>query len=189
MYDISQKKKADRKIASANRELLFEAGAAALAASHFLNSLSLLEETKVSLYFPIGSELDTRPLFEALQARNVTTLLPTVLGKNLPLKFKQWTLGDPLEKDHFDVSIPVEGAEVMIPDILVVPLLAFDDAGYRLGYGGGFYDRTLAALRDSSGCLAVGYAYAEQKVTRVTTDKFDQQLDWLVTNKQARKTR
>ncbi|MEH6401783.1 MAG: 5-formyltetrahydrofolate cyclo-ligase [Sneathiella sp.] len=187
MHSIPARKKADRQLASTKRGSLFNAKAGLQAAHNFLTSIELPADSKISLYFPIGSELETVPLLKDLNTRNITTLLPVVAGRDRPLIFKEWSIGNPLEQGRFDVFIPTEEARVMIPDILVVPLLAFDTFGYRLGYGGGFYDRTLEALRTEGDCLAVGYAYAGQEVAQVTIDKFDQPLDWLVTEKEARK--
>ncbi|MBL4739436.1 MAG: 5-formyltetrahydrofolate cyclo-ligase [Sneathiella sp.] len=187
MHTIVERKKVDRKLASTVRATLIDANAAILAANNLFKSIDLPADAKISLYLPIGSEIETAPLFEGLKARNITTLLPVVEGKDRPLIFKEWAVGHPLDNGHFNVPVPIENAKNMAPTILLVPLLAFDANGYRLGYGGGFYDRTLEALRANSGCMAVGYAYAGQEVAQVTIDKFDQPLDWLVTEKEARK--
>jgi len=187
LHTIVERKKADRKLASATRGSLFDANACTKAASNFFNSIELPTGTIISLYLPIGTEIGTAPLFDGLKVRGITTLLPIVEGKDQPLIFKKWSVGDPLEKGHFDVSVPNDQAKRMVPNILLVPLLAFDARGYRLGYGGGFYDRTLEAFRADGSCVAIGYAYAGQEVAHVTIDNFDQPLDWLVTEKEVRK--
>jgi 5-formyltetrahydrofolate cyclo-ligase len=99
----------------------------------------------VSGFWPIGDEFDPRPLMEALAARGHTLCLPVVVGKGRPLAFRAWAPGDPLERAGFGLSVPAWDAAPAIPRFLIVPLLAFDRRGYRLGYGGGFFDRTIAA--------------------------------------------
>ena len=95
--------------------------------------------------------------------------------------FREWRLGDALEKGPFGTSEPGPAAAEIIPDVLVVPLLAFDLRGYRLGYGGGYYDRTLHVLRRTAQkCVAVGFAYAGQQVESVPVSDTDERLDWVV---------
>lgn len=187
MSDIAILKKSDRDVASIKRQNMVSSAAGELASTHFLNTIELSASTAISLYWPIGSELDTRPLLAQLRQKNVPCLLPVVKGKNQPLIFKSWSYGDPLEKGGFGTYVPEAKALTGIPKILIVPLLAFDANGYRLGYGGGFYDRTLQNLRREEGCVAIGYAYSGQEVKNVTIDKFDQRLDWIITEKDARK--
>jgi 5-formyltetrahydrofolate cyclo-ligase len=112
--------------------------------------------------------------------------VPVIMGKGLPLRFREWAPGCAMVAGEFGAEIPAEGAWLE-PEVLIVPLLAFDARGFRLGYGGGFYDRTLAGLRDRHKVLAVGFAFAAQEVAHVPVDGFDQRLDLVVTEKGVRR--
>lgn len=138
----------------------------------------------VSGYWPLDDEFDIRPVLTLLADRDVTVGLPVVVATGQPLVFRRWTPDTRMSLDRFGISVPPSESEVVVPDVLLVPLLAFDREGRRLGYGGGFYDRTLAQLRSSPGAvLAFGVAYAMQQVPRVPHDRFDQPLDGVVTEK------
>lgn len=137
--------------------------------------------TVVSGYWPMGSEIDVVPLMTALAARGCTLCLPVVAAKDRPLVFRRWQPGDPLVGAGFGTSEPAETAAAVRPDILLIPLLAFDRRGQRLGYGGGFYDRTLAAARRVRDVQAIGAAYAAQEVAHVPAGPDDQPLDLVVT--------
>ncbi|HEY7690084.1 MAG TPA: 5-formyltetrahydrofolate cyclo-ligase [Dongiaceae bacterium] len=140
----------------------------------------------VSAFWPLEDELNTRPLIAALAARNHTIGLPVVVKKGQPLIFRRWTPETALVQGSFRVMTPPPDAPEVVPSLLVVPLLAFDRAGYRLGYGGGFYDRTLHKLRGADGkVLAVGVALSAQEVPSVPRDDTDQPLDWIVTEREA----
>ena len=106
--------------------------------------------------------------------------VPEVVAKGQPLQFRRWSPDTALVAGAFGVMVPADTA-ITIPDVVIVPMLAFDRAGFRLGYGGGFYDRTLAALRANGACLAVGLAYAAQQAATLPVDRFDQPLDLIVT--------
>lgn len=187
MSDIAQQKKSDRLLASKIRQKLVSPKAGEMAAAQFLTIPTISNNSPISLYWPIGSELDTRPLLEKLADANIPCLLPVVAEKDQPLIFRQWKNGDPLEKGGFGTLVPKISAPLGIPKIVVVPLLSFDECGYRLGYGGGFYDRTLEKFRREEGCISVAFAYSGQQVETVTIDRFDQRVDWVVTEKYARK--
>jgi 5-formyltetrahydrofolate cyclo-ligase len=128
-------------------------------------------------YMPMRSEIS--PL-GAMAAHRGATCLPVVVGPDMPLRFRAWSAGEALVPGGFGTRVPAAGAWCR-PDILIVPLLAFDSRGYRLGYGGGFYDRTLAALRAEGGCLAIGLAFAGQQIARVPAGPHDAPLDLIVT--------
>ncbi|MDA0997724.1 MAG: 5-formyltetrahydrofolate cyclo-ligase, partial [Proteobacteria bacterium] len=123
----------------------------------------------------------TRALIGWLQEAGHQVLLPVVVGKAAPLMFRVWRAGDPLVAGGFGTQVPSPGAKALIPEVLFVPLLAYDDDGYRLGYGGGFYDRTLEMLRGGGNPIAIGVAYAAQRVDSVPRTPHDQRLDWLAT--------
>jgi 5-formyltetrahydrofolate cyclo-ligase len=107
--------------------------------------------------------------------------LPVVIAKNEPLLFRLWRPGMPLEVGRFGTLHPPNDSPLLTPDLVLVPLLAFDRHGDRLGYGGGYYDRTLAALRIERSSRAVGLAYAAQELPELPHQPHDQRLDWIVT--------
>ena len=137
----------------------------------------------VSGFIPYLSEIDTRPLLKLLRARGCTTCVPVVIENNTPLEFRTWAPGDLTVPGRWGIPVPPEGTAVVDPDILLVPLLAYDQAGYRLGYGGGFYDRTLEKLRAIKPVTAIGVAYSAQQVDAVIRGEHDQPLDWILTEK------
>jgi 5-formyltetrahydrofolate cyclo-ligase len=104
-----------------------------------------------------------------------------------PLIFREWRPGDVLEDAPFGTRIPSDAAKELTPEIVIVPLLAFDSEGYRLGYGGGYYDRTLDLLRRKGDCIAVGFAYSGQEWAGVPRERHDERLDWIVTEDGARR--
>ncbi len=135
----------------------------------------------ISAYRAIADELDPLPLLEALLGQGHAIALPVVVALRKPLIFRRWQPGDALETGAFDVPVPLPDEPVLEPDVLLAPLLAFDRTGYRLGYGAGFYDRTLAVLRARRPVTAVGLAFGEQEVDAVPHDARDERLDWVVT--------
>jgi 5-formyltetrahydrofolate cyclo-ligase len=135
----------------------------------------------VSAYWPKGDELDPRPLMAALDALGHNIGLPIVVRRGAPLLFRRWQPGDDLTPAGYGLFEPAVDQGRVIPQVLFVPLLAFDRDGYRLGYGGGFYDRSLAELRSAGAVLAIGLAYAGQEVARVPRGPEDQRLDRIVT--------
>lgn len=143
------------------------------------------ENAIVSLYHPMPDEMDTKPLAEALLERGFEIALPVTPKKRGPLSFRAFREGDPLKADSFGVMTPLEAALEVRPTLIVAPLLAFTRDGCRLGYGGGYYDRTLAALRAESDILAIGFAFAAQEVEKLPMTATDQRLDWIVTEREA----
>ena len=139
----------------------------------------------MSAYWPLDDELDPRPLFMALHGRGHPIGLPVIVAKGQALLFRRWTPDVALVRGPFRVMTPPAEAPDVVPRLLLVPLLAFDRAGYRLGYGGGFYDRTIAKLRAVGDVLAVGVALAAQEVGAVPRDDTDEPLDWIVTDQEA----
>jgi 5-formyltetrahydrofolate cyclo-ligase len=155
------------------------------AARVFLDHAPIPAGAVISLYHPIKDELDTKPLADALIERGFQIALPVTPKKRGSLTFRAFRDGDPLEADRYGVMTPAEGAPEVTPMLIVTPLIAFSRDGGRLGYGGGYYDRTLAALRASGDVLAVGYAFAAQEIDKVPMSKTDQRLDWIVTEREA----
>jgi 5-formyltetrahydrofolate cyclo-ligase len=137
---------------------------------------------KIAGYWPIGAELDCRPALADLHARGAILCLPVAGHRGDRLVFRIWKPGAALETGPFGTFHPA-AAETIEPDILLVPLLAFDAAGHRLGYGAGYYDRTLAILRTARSVCAWGLAFDEQELPSVPTDPTDALLDGLITDK------
>lgn len=151
----------------------------------FLDTISIPDNAVVALYHPIGDELDTKPLANALLDRGVSLALPVATKKPAPLIFRTFRAGDALEAGAFGIQVPPSTAAEIRPDIIVVPLLGFTRAGERLGYGGGYYDRTLQALRGAGGVTAIGFAFGAQEVDALPSGPLDQRLDWIVTERGA----
>jgi len=141
----------------------------------------------VSGFSAIGDEIDPLPLMLRLAREGYGLALPVVEGNSLPLTFRRWQPGDPLVEGCWGIREPQPSAAVVDPDVILVPLLAFDAAGHRLGYGGGFYDRTLAVARARKPALAIGLGYDCQEVPAVPRLDFDQRLDWVLTPSGPRK--
>jgi len=139
----------------------------------------------VSGFWPIKDEIDIRPLMIDLFNAGCQLALPVVQGRGQRLLFRAWRPGDPLEAGVFGTLQPSPKRETLEPEALIVPLLACDEEGWRLGYGGGFYDRTLAALRARRKVMAMGVAFNAQLVPEVPHGPADQRLDWLLTDKRA----
>lgn len=135
----------------------------------------------VAGYWPIGTELDVRPAMRDLERLGHPLCLPAVVERDHPLLFRQWGDGDPLEEAAFGTSEPGAEAPALTPVVMLVPGLAFDADGFRLGYGLGYYDRTLGALREAGSLLAIGIAYAAQLIEAVPHEDHDQPLDLIVT--------
>ena len=169
-----------RKQVLARRKTAFEAGDPMPAVHRLLRLLEPHRGKPVAGYMPMRSEIDPLPAMTALSAAN-TLCVPVVQGPGQPLLFKEWFPGCAMEKGAFGALIPTGAADV-VPDILIVPLVAFDRAGGRLGYGGGFYDRTLERLRAQGPLLAFGFAYSAQEADSLPLEETDQPLDAIVTD-------
>lgn len=138
-------------------------------------------EAVISGYWPLDDEMDPRPAMRDLVEAGCRVALPVVAGRDRPLLFRQWTPETMLTPGAFRVMQPGPDAAELEPRLLLVPLLAFDRAGRRLGWGAGFYDRSIAGLRARGPCLAIGIAWAGQQVATVPADDHDEALDLIVT--------
>ncbi|MGO1118418.1 5-formyltetrahydrofolate cyclo-ligase [Rhodovibrionaceae bacterium A322] len=190
--DLNVMKDGARKSARAARKAAAAASpqAAQDMAARFLSQVPLRQGAVVSGYWPIQSELDPRPLLRALADKGHRICLPVIVENHQPLIFREWHEGDDLENAGFNTFEPKADRPELLPEVLLVPLLAFDRQGYRLGYGGGFYDRTLEKLRGMAHSNLVHYphkpqaialAYEAQEIDQVPTNSTDQPMDLVVT--------
>ena len=154
-------------------------------AKSFLGAIPLPAGATVSGYAPLRSEIDPMPLLTRLHARGHPVALPFVDGIDRPLLMKRWRPGEPLLAGQFGARQPLAESEDLMPDILIVPLVAFDTQGYRLGRGGGFYDRTIAELKARGPVLTVGLCFSAQNILNIPREIHDQKLDWVVTEEGA----
>jgi 5-formyltetrahydrofolate cyclo-ligase len=121
----------------------------------------------------------------ALDCLGVSQCLPEVVAKDSPLQFRSWSPHDPLDAGDHRTFHPPTSEPLMCPNVVLVPMIAFDRRGYRLGWGGGYYDRTLELLRKSGPVTAVGVAYGVQEIDEVPVNDYDQPVDWIITEQQA----
>lgn len=132
----------------------------------------------VGFCWPIRREVDCRPVVGDLIKQGWRAVMPTVIAPATPMQCRVWSPGLPMSTDAYGIPIPA-GEETCLPDVLLLPLVAFDDAGYRLGYGGGYFDRTLAVLRPSP--LTIGIGFECTRVTTIHPDVHDIPLDCVIT--------
>ncbi|MEO0913323.1 MAG: 5-formyltetrahydrofolate cyclo-ligase [Pseudomonadota bacterium] len=179
--DIATKKAACRQQAFAVRKAAHAATDPARAQNRLHAHLTALACIDViSGYMPIRTEIDPLPVMRVLADEGYRLCVPVVEGKGRPLRFRAWSPDTEMEPGAFGALVPRAGAWLE-PDALITPLLAFDAAGYRLGYGGGFYDRTLAVLGAERRVYTVGFAYEAQRVASVPREATDMRLDAIVT--------
>jgi 5-formyltetrahydrofolate cyclo-ligase len=175
-----------RAASKAVRKRAFErhgTGAGAEIAEHGIGFAGVGAPAVVSGFLPIGEEIDPAALLERLAGEGYSLALPVMEGKGKPLLFRSWTPGDRLDEVMWGIREPAADRPAVEPDIVLGPLLAFDARGFRLGYGGGFYDRTLARLRALKPVVSIGLAYDEQRVDAVPHLDYDERLDWVLTPK------
>jgi 5-formyltetrahydrofolate cyclo-ligase len=152
---------------------------------HFPDSLWPKVRQVVAGYAAIGDEIDPQTLLETFALEQARIALPCVVAKDQPLTFRGWMLDQPLEPGPFGTREPAASSPELTPSLILVPLVGFDLKGRRLGYGGGFYDRTLEKLKQSGPLTVVGLAYAAQKLAKVPAEAHDMRLDWVVTEQGA----
>src|SRR5665213_2132583 len=180
--DIEEAKAALRIKARAQRAALANAAkadAAHAAANAFLEGVPLNPTDIVAAYWPIREELDVKPLLTRLMDSLQPVCLPVVIGDEQPLDMRLWEQGAPLYPSGFGTLAPSEMAPRVEPDVVIVPLLAFDATGTRLGYGGGYYDRPLARMKKRP--RLVGFAFAGQELPAIPREPHDLPLDAVVT--------
>lgn len=178
MTSLAERKSQARKAAFARRK---EAHAIAMPdqAAQLSGFLAGHRGVPVAGFMPIQTEIDPRPAMEEAAAHGPVGI-PVIQAAGQPLKFALWEPDMPLVPGPFKAMIP-EHPTWMTPEIVIVPLVAFDRHGGRLGYGGGFYDRTLEGLRANGACLAIGFAFAAQEAENLPLEPTDQPLDLIIT--------
>lgn len=175
-----------RRHAFARRDLIEPAEAHAAAEVIAARGLELANRCAapgaiLSAYWPIRSEISTRPLLDRLARAGFRTALPVMTAAGKPLLFRLWSPGDELAKGPLGLSEPLAEAATVEPDVMFLPLACFDARGHRVGYGGGNFDATLAAQRARRKLVAIGLAYADQEVDAVPHETHDQRLDFVIT--------
>ncbi len=184
---LSDKKAELRRDAIARRDAwppdARQAAAESIAARQF--PLAIAPGTIVSGFMPLKSEINPLPLMRKLAGQGARLALPVVVGRGKPLIMREWLFGEPLIAGVWGIREPKPEAAVVDPDILLVPLLVFDRAGHRTGYGAGYYDLTLAQLRARKAVIAVGLAFAAQEVAAIPATPRDARLDLVLTEREA----
>jgi 5-formyltetrahydrofolate cyclo-ligase len=184
--NIADQKTKLRREAAARREALpaeaRKTAAEAIAARAF--PLAIKPGTIVSGFMPLKSEINPLPLMKTLAEAGATLALPKIAGRGQPLIMRAWSWGGPLDAGQWGIREPKADYPEVEPDILLVPLLAFDRAGRRIGYGAGYYDMTIARLRSLKTVTAVGIAFAGQEVPTVPATERDARLDLVLTEKE-----
>jgi 5-formyltetrahydrofolate cyclo-ligase len=181
--DIASAKAELRRGALARRDALpaeaRKAAAEAIAARAF--PLPISPGTIVSGFMPLKSEINPLPLMKTLAEAGAALALPKIVGRGKPLVMRSWPWGAPLDVGQWGIREPKADAPEVDPDIVLVPLLAFDRTGQRIGYGAGYYDMTIARLRSRKAITAVGIAFAMQEVPAVPATGRDAPLDFILT--------
>jgi 5-formyltetrahydrofolate cyclo-ligase len=167
-----------REAAKASRhELLRAAPDFAQRIVAFIDFLPIPKNAIVAGYWPLKDEADPRLLMQAVAERGHKLALPLIVANDRALSFREWTEGDPISLNKYGIVEPLGVGEPVEPAVILVPLLAFDPSGHRLGYGGGYYDRTLERVR----ARAIGIAYAGQEVKELPNGPHDRLLDMVLT--------
>ncbi|MFK7870709.1 MAG: 5-formyltetrahydrofolate cyclo-ligase [Roseobacter sp.] len=178
MTDLAARKAAARQAAFVRRKAAHAAGRGR-AAGHLSSLLAGYRGVPLAGYTPIRTEIDPRPAMAEAAAHGPVGV-PVITGAGQPLKFARWHPESVMVAGLFGAQIPAN-PDFFDPEIVIVPLVAFDAKGGRLGYGGGFYDRTLEGLRQARSTLAIGFAYAEQEAASLPLEATDQPLDLIIT--------
>ncbi len=183
---VDEQKKSFRVTAKATRLQAFndQPNAGTQIAATICQDLHLPANSKVSVFWPLAEELDTLPLLNGLHAAGHQVLLPIMQGAGKSLLFGSWAPDDKLVEAAFKTLEPSPEQPRMTPDVMLCPLLAFDRKGYRMGYGGGFYDRSIAQIKTQGELLTIGIAFAAQEVDAIITGEFDEPLNMIVTEQE-----
>ena len=182
--DPADEKQVFRRAATKTRKRLFEQQTQAdtAIAAHAAALLEQFGRGIYAAYLPIRSELSPLPLIARLADLSVQTAMPITPAPGNPLDFRLWAPGDMLEDGPYDTKQPAAKAPVCVPDVILTPMLAFDSGCWRLGYGGGFYDRSIGGLRQHGHAVtAIGIAFSGQQIEQVPTGPYDMALDAVLT--------
>lgn len=177
-----------RRDARANRARAYDqapADAARRACAFLTDRIPIPTNAVIAGYIPVRQEFNVLPVLDALRRRGHRCAMPVVPGPASPLTFRAWDRTTEMAVGAYGIAVPTDSSPQCTPDVLLVPLLAFDRAGRRIGSGAGYYDRTLAALRAEGPVLAIGVAFAAQEAAALPVGRFDQPLDWVVTEAEA----
>jgi 5-formyltetrahydrofolate cyclo-ligase len=178
---LSDKTALRARLRERRRQLGAERPDAAVRAAALLPLDRLPPFAAFSGYFPLGTELDPRPLMLRLAENGATPCLPVAVSRDEALEFRLWDPRDELEPDSFGIPSPPSWVDAVVPDLVIAPVLGFDRAGHRLGQGAGHYDRTLANLRAAQPVFVLGLAYSGQEVDRLPAEPHDERLDAILT--------
>ena len=146
--------------------------------------LTIAPGTIVAGFMPMKSEINPLPLMRKLADAGAQLALPAIAGRGKPLIMRAWNVGDAFKTGQWGIREPVPEAPEVAPDILIVPLACFDRAGHRIGYGAGYYDMTIHALRAAKTVTAIGIAFAAQEIARVPATERDERLDLVLTERE-----
>ena len=145
--------------------------------------LPIAPGTIVAGFMPMKSEINPLPLMRKLAEQGAQLALPAIAGRGKPLIMRAWNVGDAFKTGQWGIREPLPEAPVVAPDILIVPLACFDRAGHRIGYGAGYYDMTIHALRAAKTVTAIGVAFAQQEIAQVPATERDERLDLVLTER------
>ena len=157
--------------------------------STFVGHFNWSDPKIIAGYWPLREEIDCRPLLYYLIKQNHSLCLPRVQTQSKVLEFNLWTPDTQLKKGSFGFKVPVQQDTSVIPDIFLVPFIAFDPKGHRVGYGYGHYDYTLEKLRHKKEILVIGLGYSIQKVDQIPFEPTDHPMDWVVTENEVIKVK
>ena len=184
--DITSQKAELRNATLAKRDAmpadLRQRGGEIIAARPF--PVAIAPGTIVSGFMPMRTEINPLPLMRKLAADGAQLALPVIQGRGKPLLMRAWSFGAPLEARQWGIKEPWDDAPVVDPDILIVPLACFDRGGHRIGYGAGYFDKTIRALRGKKSITAVGVAFSAQEIPHVPATAFDEKLDLVLTERE-----
>ena len=187
MNNIKDEKSIIRKKQKIIRDKIFNNKPSHFALSlfnEFFEKINFQEINIVSSFISINSEINTRELNNLIFIKNKILCLPVIEKKNSHLIFKQFKSEENFVKGHMNISEPQNNNKILNPELIFVPCLAFDHKGNRLGYGGGYYDRTFADFKKiNHNFISIGFAYEEQRASKVYTDTFDYKLNYILTEK------
>lgn len=182
---ITEDKAALRKTAFAARKIAHGQGLDEAANAALLKVLEDMPGAEIIAgYMPIRTEVSPLPTMTILYGQEKRICVPVITGEGQPLEFHEWVPGGEMVDGPFGAQVPKSGA-VLVPDVLIMPLVAFDAKGTRLGYGGGFYDRSLEQISSCKQVKAIGFAYSAQKMTHLPREATDWPLDLIVTERGA----